>query len=297
MDYMAPKIAKQNMSEETFTGIIEWISKTSHVKSIHLMGGEPTLHPEFEWFVEYLLARDYQITVFSNLATRQAHSYAEKLFDLPIAWVVNINPPNSWNENQKTRITDALKTLNKKATITFNIMPDDDNNTWAMELVREYGLDKRIKVGFLLPTLTGSNYYLNDEQAVTVAGKIVRLAQETSSENIRFEYECGVPTCLFTSEQLGILWKTGSAFNSCCFSRMDITPDGKVIYCLPLATKFAVHFSEFPTYVDAKNWFEKKLQPYRRLGRTENCHKCNLLRHDSCNGGCLATILLTAKNC
>jgi len=243
-----------------------------------------------------LLARDFNITIFSNLATKQTQVYSQKLTDLPISWVVNINPPNKWNENQRQLITTALKILGKKATITFNIMPDDDNNTWAIELIKKYGLNRIIKVGFVLPTLTGSNYYLEDDQYHIVAEKVVRLAQEAEKDNIRFEYECGVPTCVFSSEQLGILWETGSAFDSCCNSRMDIAPDGKLIYCLPLATKYAKHFSEFPTYPEAKHWFEKTLQPYRRLGRTENCHKCNLMRPDSCNGGCLANILLTAKN-
>ena len=296
MDFMAPKIAKQNMSQATFAGIIEWLSKTPGVKSIHLMGGEPTLHPDFEWFAEYLLARDFNITIFSNLATKQALLYAQKLADLPVTWVVNINPPDTWNENNKQRITAALQTLGAKATITFNVMPDEGNNTWALDLIEAYHLNRVVKVGFVLPTLTGSNYYLVDDQYQEVAEKIVRLAQEAAKANITFEYECGVPTCVFTEEQLGILWQTGSAFDSCCYSRLDITPDGKLIYCLPLATKHAIHFSEFPSYPEARQWFEKKLQPYRRLGRTENCFQCNLLRPDSCHGGCLANILLTAKH-
>ena len=296
IDYMAPNIAKQNMSQTTFTNIIEWLSETPNVKTIHLMGGEPTLHPDFEWIVEYLLARDFHITIFSNVATKQALLYSQKLSDLPIMWVVNINPPDTWNENRKHRITAALKTLGKKATITFNVMPDDNNNTWAIDLIKEYDLNKCIKVGFVLPTLTGSNYYLDDGQYTVVVEQVVRLAQDAAKDRIKLEYECGVPTCIFSDEQLGILWKTGSAFDSSCCSRMDIAPDGKLIYCLPLATKHAIHFSEFPSYLKAKHWYEKKLQPYRRLGRTENCYKCNLMRPDSCNGGCLAKILLTAKN-
>jgi len=296
IDSMAPKIAKQNMSQETFINIMEWLSQTPEVKSIHLMGGEPTLHPDFEGIVEYLLSREYHITVFSNLASKFAEAYSQKLADLPVTWVVNINPPDSWKNNQKRLITNALKTLGRKATITFNIMPDDDNNSWAIELIRDCNLNRCIKIGFVLPTLTGSNYYLDEEQYHVVAEKVVRLAQDAAIDNIRLEYECGVPTCVFSDEQLGILWKNGSAFDSSCCSRMDITPDGKVIYCLPLATQNAIHFSDFSTYPEARQWFEKKLQPYRRLGRTENCYKCNLLRPDSCNGGCLANILLTAKN-
>lgn len=57
-------------------------------------------------------------------------------------------------------------------------MPDADDNTWALELIREYNLSRGIKVGFVLPTLTGSNYSLEDEQYGIVAGKVIQLAQE-----------------------------------------------------------------------------------------------------------------------
>lgn len=296
IDFMAPKIAGKNMSQETFGNIISWLSKTPEHKIVHLMGGEPTLNPDFEWMVEYLLARDFHITVFSNLASGQTQRYAGQLTDLPVTWVVNINSPDTWNSTQKETIVNSLKILNRKVTVTFNIMPDDDNNNWAIELIKEYNLNKCIKVGFVLPTVTGSNFYLNDEQYEIVVDKVVKLAQDAEKENIRIEYECGIPTCVFTDKQLGILWDTGSTLDSGCCSIMDISPDGEIVYCLPLATKHAVHFSEFNTYADAKHWFETKLRPYRRLGRTENCFRCNLMRPDFCNGGCLAKMLLNAKN-
>lgn len=293
---MSPKVPKLDMTKETFSNIISWVQKTPEHKTIHLMGGEPTLNPEFEWIVEHLLARDFRMTVFSNLATKQASEYAEKMNILPINWVVNINPPETWNETQKERITKTLKTLGHRASITFNIMPDAENNDWVINLIKEFDLNKGIKVGFVLPTATGSNYYLNDDEYNIVAQKVVELAKKCEKYDIKIEYECGIPTCIFTAEQLGILWDTGSRLESGCCSRLDITPDGKCIYCLPLATKEALHFSQFETYIDAKNHFEKKWDPLRRLGRTENCFKCNLKQPRGCNGGCLAKMILNAKN-
>ena len=216
--------------------------------------------------------------------------YVQKLAGLPITWIANINSPNTWEANQKRNITDTLKTLGENMVIMFNIMQDDDNSAWAIELINEYELNRCIKVGFVLPSLTGTNYYLIDDPYSIVAEKIVCLAQSAANENIRLEYECGIPTCFFSNEQLGILWKTGSALNSSCCSRMDITPDGELIYCLPLTTKLAKPFTEFSTYPEAKYFFEKMLQPYRRIGQTKYCYKCNLMRPDSCNGGCLAKI-------
>jgi len=296
MDFMSPKVPKSDMSKENFSNIISWVQKTPEHNEIHLMGGEPTLNSEFEWMVEHLLARDFRITVFSNLATKQALEFTEKLADLPVAWVVNINPPETWNRIRKDRITKALKTLGRRANITFNIMPDAENNDWAINLIKEFDLNRKIKVGFVLPTLTGSNYYLDDNEYSVVAQKVVELAKACEKYNIKIEFECGVPTCTFTDEQLGILWDTGSRFESSCCSRLDITPDGKCIYCLPLATKEAVHFSQFETYPDAKIHFEKKWAPLRRLGRTEDCFKCNLMQPSACHGGCLAKMLLNAKN-
>ena len=296
IDFMAPKVAKENMSEETFCGILEWLSKTPEIRAIHLMGGEPTLHPDFEWFVETLLAKDYHITVFSNLATPQSQVYAAKLADLPVRWVVNINPPHTWNEIRRHRILTSLAILGGKASLTFNVMPDEEDNEWALELTRKYNLSREIKVGFVLPTVTGSNYSLADSQYADVANEVVKLAVKAEKDDIVLRYECGVPTCSFTEEQLGILWDTGSIFSSTCYSKLDITPSGECIYCLPMATKGAVHYSTFDTYRDAKQWFEKKWQPYRLLGHTEECHTCNLMTPHTCHGGCLAKMLLHAKN-
>jgi len=293
---MAPKMAKKNMSKETFCGLFDWLGKTPEVRTIHLMGGEPTLHPDFEWFVEYLLAKDYPITVFSNLATPYAEVYAEKLADLPVSWVVNINPPYTWGDAQRKRILSALQVLGQKSSITFNIMPDDSDSFWAIELIKTYNLGRQIKVGFVLPTVTGSNYSLDDTEYSIVADKVVTLAIEAEKEDITMMYECGVPTCTFTDEQLGILWDTGSTFSSSCYSKLDITPDGECIYCLPLVTKAKAHYSMFDTYLDARQWFEKKWQPYRRLGNTAHCHTCNLMDPHICHGGCLAKMLLNAKN-
>jgi radical SAM protein with 4Fe4S-binding SPASM domain len=296
MDFMSPKLPGLNMSRETFSDIISWVQKTPERNTIHLMGGEPTLNPDFEWMVEHLLARDFRITVFSNLATGQALDYAGKMNILPVTWVVNVNPPETWNEARKDSITEALKLLGPRANITFNIMPDAENNDWAINLINEYHLNKGIKVGFVLPTATGSNYYLDDDEYTVVARKLVELAKECEKYGIKIDYECGIPTCIFTDEQLGILWDTGNRFASSCYSRLDITPDGKCIYCLPLATKESVHFSRFETYLDAKNHFERKWAPLRRLGRTENCFECNLMQPGTCHGGCLAKMILNAKN-
>ncbi len=296
VDQMAPQKPAQAMSDETFLDILEWLKRSNYNRTIQLMGGEPTLHPKFEWIVETLLERDFPITVFSNLATDVAPIYAEKMGLLPISWVVNINPPNKWNETQKKNIEAALSHLKEKASITFNIMPDEDDNYWALELIKKFDLSHSIKIGFVLPTLTESNYALKDNEYSIVAAKVVDLAVEGAKMGVTLQYECGVPTCVFTPQQLGTLWRCGSQLRSGCCSRLDITPHGDVIYCLPLATSCSKKYHEFENYQQAKDWFEQSFAPYRRLGRTVECATCNLMNPLKCNAGCLAKNMIGANN-
>lgn len=296
IDRMTPKVKAEAMSDETFLGILNWLEKSHYHQAIHLMGGEPTLHPKFEWIVDMLIERDYPINIFSNLATEKAPVYAEKLSVLPISWVVNVNPPYKWTSEQRERIETSLRHLGQAASITFNIMPDEPQNDWSIELIEKFNLKRTIKVGFVLPTYTQSNYALNDEEYKTVAGRVVQLAQAAEKYHIRLEYECGVPTCAFTEEQLGQLWQCGSAVKSGCCSRLDITPSGEVIYCLSLATVASKKYNEFANYQEAKNWFETLFAPYRRLGRVADCATCNLMNPDQCNGACLAKNLIGVKN-
>lgn len=296
MDRMVPRVPQAAMSDETFLGILDWLARTHYDKPIHLMGGEPTLHPKFEWIVDTLLERDYPITIFSNLATEKAPEYAEKLGVLPISWVVNVNPPYKWNDAQRERIEAALSYLGENAAITFNIMPDEPDSLWAIDLIKRFKLRRNIKVGFVLPTITQVNYALDDNEYTVVAEKTMQLARDAARERITLAYECGVPTCAFTDAQLGELWRLGSKMNSGCCSRLDITPLGEVIYCLPLATVLSRHYTGFANYEEAKDWFEAKFQPYRQLGRRLECATCNMMRPDKCHGACLAKNLIEVNN-
>jgi radical SAM protein with 4Fe4S-binding SPASM domain len=299
MDIMPPVAPLKNMGLDTFHAIIDWLLQTYERKPVHLLGGEPTLHPEFEYVVSYLLEKDFPIRIFTNLATPQALVCSEKLSifrPVDIGWVVNVGEPASWASALAPIIEQALKYLGKHASLVANILPESKDERWTLDLIKKHNLNKRIKIGLVLPTVSASNYYLDDEAYKVVCEKVVRLAIEAEKEDVHLDFECGVPTCVFTEEQLGILWGTGSTLASHCDSRMDINPDGECMYCLPLATRHPAHFSTFKNYPEAKNWFENKLAPFRNIGRTIECHSCNLMRPGSCNGGCLANMFIGARN-
>lgn len=296
VDMMAPKQKAKIMSRETFMEIVDWLERKPFDRVVHLMGGEPTLHPDIEWMVDYLLEHEFHITIFSNMATDQAVSLADKFSILPIHWVANVNNPAKWTEKQRENITRALKAAGDKVSLTFNIMPEEPNELWALDLIRDYNLSHSIKVGFVLPTLTSSNMALKENEYGVVAQRVIDLVKAGEPMDITIEYECGVPYCTFTDEQHGYLWRHKSNVSSGCQSRLDITPDGEVIYCLPLATAHRRHFSSFDNYPECREWYEKQYRPYRMLGAKIECAECMLNNPIKCNGGCLAKNMIGANN-
>lgn len=296
MDMMAPKKERALMSRETFTDIMDWLERKPFDRVIHLMGGEPTLHPDIEWMIDYLLEHEMHITIFSNMATKQAVGLAEKLSILPINWVANVNNPTKWNKAQRENIERGLQAAGRKVSLTFNIIPEEPNELWALELIEKFNLGRNIKVGFVLPTLTSSNMALKDNEYGIVAQRVVDLLKAGQHLGVTIDYECGVPYCAFNDEQLGFLWRHKSEVNSGCSSRLDITPLGEVIYCLPLATAGLRHYSTFDSYPDCREWFERRFLPYRMLGNRIECAECPLNNPLKCNGACLAKNMIGAHN-
>lgn len=296
VDMMAPKQPAEIMSHETFMGIMDWLAKKPFDNTIHLMGGEPTLHPDIEKIVYYLLENEKHITIFSNMASDRAPELAELFSIMPVRWVANVNNPVKWTNRQRKNIERALQAGGKNVSLTFNIIPDEPNELWALELIEKFGLSTSIKVGFVLPTLTSSNMALEEEQYGIVAQRVVDLVKAGKVLDISIDYECGVPHCVFTDEQRGFLWKHRSAPGSGCQSRLDITPKGEVMYCLPLATAHRRHFSEFEDYPACREWFEAQYRPYRMLGARIECAGCMENNPIKCNGACVAKNMIGANN-
>lgn len=299
MDMMAPAVSPLDMSMETLKALMAWTLKDSEFgHPIHLMGGEPTLNRDFVRMAHYVLEQECKLKVFSNLASRDAPAYAEALRDQEILWVVNVNPPEDRGEEQDRNLRRSLKTLGEKAVLTFNMTPEPRANGWVLDLINEYGLQKTVKVGFVLPTLSHRNEHLKKDDYPKVARRVVDFARRCEGFEVTLNYECGVPWCAFTADQMGELWHLNSAFHSSCDSIMDVTPDGRVIYCLPLASFQAPHFTKFDNYQKAKTWYESTLNPLRQLGSTSKCHECIFLRvrKDACRGGCMARILHGSHN-
>ena len=116
---------------DNFVKVITWLEKEKDIiHRIALLGGEPTLHPEFIDFIEYLLPKKLGVLVFTNGMVNDKNFYTNlinvaKNNDVrsfqEFGFCVNINEPKYTNENESKLQNIFFTQLGKVSSLSFNI--------------------------------------------------------------------------------------------------------------------------------------------------------------------------------
>ena len=285
MDLFGPGQARQFMPVRLFEELLAWIDRADLPEmGIHLMGGEPTLHPAFGHMVEELARRGRSMAVFSNAAAPLDEALIRRSVDLGVLWIVNCNSPDTYRDNQLGLLHQHLALLGQAANITFNLTDGQTPFQYVLDYIEQHDLNRSIKLGVALPTLEHRNVHAGWDALPGIAQQILKLLGEARRRQIGLEFECGVPYCLFSEEQHAEL---GDIHVSHCGSRLDITPTGEVINCLPLCRMASVPFARFQNYRQAREWFQRMQAPYRQAGSASRCLACQYRLEGLCSA-CLA---------
>ena len=285
LDLFGPGQQRQTMPMNLFGELLDWIDRAEMpAMDVHLMGGEPTLHPGFGEMVEEIGRRGRKLVVFSNAATPIDPGLLRRTVQLGATWIVNCNPPATYRPEQLERLREHLALLGRTAVITLNLTNGSTPYAHVFEYIEQYGLQRNIKLGVALPTLENRNVHAEWKELPAIAGQVLKLLREARRREIGVEFECGVPYCLFDEEQHREL---PGIHVSHCGSRLDITPAGNIINCLPLARMAAIPFRRFDNYRQAREWFHRMQAPYRQVGCASRCLACEHRLAGLCSA-CLA---------
>jgi hypothetical protein len=269
---------------QLFGELLAWIDRAAMPEMAdHLMGGEPTLHPSFGEMVEELARRGRKIVVFSNVAAPLDEALLRRAVELGARWIINCNAPDTYRDQQLELLQRHLAVLGRAACITFNLTDGQTPFQYVLDYIEQYGLRRAIKLGVALPTLEHRNVHARWDTLPAIAQQILKLLREARRREITIEFECGVPYCLFSAEQHA---EFRDIQISHCGSRLDITPAGEVINCLPLYRVAAVPFHQFQSYRQAREWFQRMQAPYRQVGSASRCLFCE----DRLQGRCSACL-------
>jgi len=285
-------VGMKQMSRETFIGVLDWIDRGDVPQyGIQLMGGEPMLYPDIVAIAEEVHTRARHITIYSNGTVPIVDRLVELSGSGAIDWVINANPPEMYNRKQQEIFDRNLSLLSQQASLCFNFHSLNMDFDHVFDCIEKFDNRRLVKLGITLPTTVKSNDYVGVGMFGEVEKQLEKFFVEARRHGVLIDTECGAPFCLFSNLVQEFTDLIRDDLISHCGSRLDITPDGKVINCLPLSRIAAIPYDQFPDYMAASTWFHKWLTTYGVLGLGEDmCLGCETLNAGLCKA-CAANCL------
>jgi hypothetical protein len=270
-----------HMSVETFEKALDFLQR-SGIPEARLLGGEPTLHPEFPRLAEMAFERGLRVRVFSNgLMPEPALRWLETHPPDRVAVLMNAAPGDL-----RQRVT--LGRLRERVTPGLNISTPAFDPAFLLDLIREHGLAPRIRFGLAHPTADGSNSFLSPRYYQRVGARLAEFAETARAAGVELSFDCGFVPCMFPPGFLETLGTAAGDIGTRCSPVLDILPDGQVVSCYPLAPLAREPLREDDTADALRERFTARLSGYRKLGVFRECAACQIRAEAGCNGGCLS---------
>lgn len=298
--------ANKHMAESAPDDIISWedliyvadFLQSSGERRFHILGGEPSLHPEFNAMVLYLLERGFDITVFSNgIMNRSRLEESTALFrDLPrerLTFVCNLNSPSQTPapKGETGAARRFLEAHGERIIAGFNIYRTDFELDFLFDLINTYGLQRTIRIGLTHPIPGESNSSISLPDIDKVIDRLFSYRDLFERLRIKPGLDCGFPLCRFTDDQLAWLYRnTGGKYDFGCGPVVDIGPDLSVWSCFPISNFRQRSLLEFDNLQQIHEFYAKFHESIRTEvpGIYESCDGCRFREEKLCAGGCLA---------
>lgn len=282
------------ISLTAFEERLDFLSR-SGINEIRLIGGEPTLHPQFSDLIALARKRNQTIVVFSHGIMKSPA--LECLCALPAEQccvLVNVNAmrltgAESAKEQGFRRA--ALLRLGLRAMLGFNIFTPNFSLDGLLPIVEDTGCSRRIRLGLAHPALSGQNVFIHPKQYPFVGGKIVRFAQKAAQAGVKLEFDCGFVRCMFSEQEIEALEQANAEFGWHCNPILDIDLGGQAFHCFPLADKVNAPVLAESTAAELRSQMMEQVSLYRLAGIYKECSTCHFKQVNECTGGCLANTL------
>jgi radical SAM protein with 4Fe4S-binding SPASM domain len=281
---------------ENFRKAIDWIEKEKEaINRIALLGGEPTLHPQFVEFIKYLLPKKLGILVFTN-AMIEDNIFYKDIIDIAVenkvrnftelGFCVNMNEPK-YRSDKENRLQDTFfKQLGRVSSLSFNIFEESFNPYFLIDTIKKYNLIGNVRLGLAMP-LGNKNNYLNIESYQNVSNNIMIFIREATKNKIFVGFDCGFIRCMFSEkdiQELDTLKTSTISFD--CGPSIDIYPNLEITSCYPMSNILKVKMSDYTSVNHLFSHWEEEMSKLNTI--YDKCKTCSHLINEKCGGGCKA---------
>ena len=289
------KQENKNITVNELRTILAFLSRRPRGR-IGIIGGEPTLHPDFKEIMKEITLYCSEMGTNAMLFTNGTN-LENYLSDIGMytGVLINVNSPQYVPEKEYQKTMNAIKRVAEiawfdtgRATIGCNVYPGLSDYTYIWDIVEKYHLD-HIRTSVVSP---GGCYIdmRNDKDKYYTDMKPIFLehCKNAIEHDCRLDMDCGnIPECYFTEDELNILHKAcSSSTNKFCEPVVDITPDFKATSCF--GAYDPVDIRNFEDLVELERYLLiKKVLPKVQKNNKDKCASCKEYDLLQCQGGCL----------
>jgi len=286
-----------DISGENFRTAVDFLLENSQ-DSIGLIGGEPTLHPEFIEFVSYIIRQGGRVRLFSNgLISSEAVIEGLRQFDKDqLSILINLNDRSSYSKKQMNILETIFNALGNKIRLGYNIFTEKFSLDFHCSTILKFNLIKGIRLGLTSPILNaGKHDYIKDLSMDKIAESIIDNVNSIEKNDILLNFDCGFFMCMFSQEQLGILAEKSQGFVSSCQPIIDIDINLDAHRCFPLTGMMKKNIKEVESFDSLVAHYNTRLEAFKIFGRNNQCLDCKFMKRNQCRGECFARILNNNK--
>jgi len=296
--------AKKHMHDAPPEDILKWedliyivdFFQSAGDNNISLLGGEPFLHPEIVDYILYIINRGLHVTVFTSGVVgesilRDAIDKLDGVNPEQLSFVVNLNNPKETSFSENSSIARFLTFFSQYSTLSINVFKLNFDYSYALQYINKYGLQRHIRLGLAHPIPGKKNMCIPPDNFRKMAEELMSYLPTFEAFDIHVGFDCGMPMCIFTDEEIGKLYKhTFGQVNFRCGPAIDIGTDMSVWSCFPLSGYKKVSLFDFQNAPQLVSFFED----YHKDVRTEvggvfqKCDCCEWRQKGLCSGGCLS---------
>lgn len=286
---------KQNIKIEMLLKILDWLKDSD--ERIGIIGGEPTLHPNFGEILKiinnYCEEYNRDSILFTNgINLKKYIQYLSPKMSI----LLNINSPRIMTNEQWENLNEILNILylknklqgnNAQVTCGCNLCLEIDNYDFFWSLIDKYKID-HVRVSVTAPI---KEAYLNNKDLYYLKLKPIFLnfIKEAYKRKIFIVIDCNhLPKCYFTEDEYLLIKKVCINFCDYCEPCIDITADFKASSCFGTYDSL-IECNLFNNCEELKNYFQKKIL-YEKINNIKNqkCQECEDFQLKKCQGGCLS---------
>lgn len=294
------------MDLDTFKSLLDKLEKTKdpHVK---LLGGEPTIHPQFPLFLDEVEKRKLPITIISNFlfSGEIKERIIELIENVNVSFLVNASDLNEstiekWSKNY-TDIYKYMYNFDLEERISCGYTFEEDKDWRYYVKYTDYLLNHIPKIERLRLSLNfpGSkkdkeNFYFIDNKRL--GEKFLIMTKKAMDIGAKPAIDCIVYPCMFDNkEEFKFIKKFSEGLHTKCnTSPFDVFPNKKGIYCYPLST---INVNTTGRNLDEAReiLMNKYKDAHSKIILPEKCVECSFLGKE-CDGPCLGFFNLEAFN-